>query len=519
MKKSKAIRFAERAASELSALIICFAAAFVAVITMGYLIAIFSRLEMTDHVVSIFYAASLAGWILLFLSAKKSQRVRLLLGIELAPPKINIRRIALIFMITAVLLACFAIAHGLTSIGYGIIGFMPEAQASRDFWIFNILLWVLLLFLVKKFLWAKLPFGNRFISRGEIVQGLALTVVIAAVILGGMVVAYFMAFVLHTLYTGQRLPGDGPPFFHLLWHYSGVLIFLLLRRYLKHSNFTNNIRLLSEVMDALERIAKGDFSVRLNHGLKEDEPFARLVRSVNEMALNLKQTENMRQEFISNVSHEIQSPLASIKGFTYVLNNDELTPEERKHFLSIIEKETVRLSRLSENLLKLAALEADSVKFDKKPYRLDKQLRALILSCEPQWSDKKIKMDAFLDSVTVTADEDMMSQVWVNLIHNSIKFTPEGGSIQVDLHRRGNTVECKISDTGIGIDEDALKHIFERFYKADKSRERAQKGSGLGLAIVKKIVETHGGKITVQSELGAGAVFTVSLPVFIKNMT
>jgi two-component system, OmpR family, phosphate regulon sensor histidine kinase PhoR len=107
----------------------------------------------------------------------------------------------------------------------------------------------------------------------------------------------------------------------------------------------------------------------------------------------------------------------------------------------------------------------------------------------------------------------MLSQVWINLIHNSIKFTPEDGCIRVDLHQRGNTVECKISDTGIGIDEDAQKHVFERFYKADKSRERAKNGSGLGLAIVKKIVETHGGKITVQSEPGAGTVFTVSLPV------
>jgi signal transduction histidine kinase len=122
-------------------------------------------------------------------------------------------------------------------------------------------------------------------------------------------------------------------------------------------------------------------------------------------------------------------------------------------------------------------------------------------------------MDAFLDSVTVTADEDMLSQVWVNLIHNSIKFTPEGGSIQVDLHRQGKTVVCKISDTGIGIDKDAQKHVFERFYKADKARDRTKKGSGLGLAIVKKIVETHDGKITVQSELGEGTVFTVSLPV------
>jgi hypothetical protein len=307
MKKSKAVRFAERAISELSVLIICFVIAFAAVITAGYLIAIFSRFEMTDTAVFIFYAVALAGWILLFLLAKKSQRVRSLLGIEFALKKVNIRTIALIFMITAILLVCFAISHGLTSVGYAIIGLMPEAQTSRDFWIFNILLWALLLFLVKQFLWAKLPFGNRFISRGEIVQGVALTVVIAAVILGGLVVAYFIAFVLYALFTGQRVPENGPTFFYLLWHYSSVLIFLLLRRYLGQSHFVNNIRLLSEVMDALESIAKGDFSVRLNHSLKEDEPFARLVRSVNEMALNLEQTENMRRS-LSLTCHMKFSP-------------------------------------------------------------------------------------------------------------------------------------------------------------------------------------------------------------------
>lgn len=511
--KNKVIRFTEGVISELSALINCFAAAFTVVIAGGFIVVLLSKREITDAVVVTFYVSAIPLCILIYLLTKKSQRVRSLLGIEFTPKKLYIRKIALIVAITAVLLLCFVISHGLTSMVYGIFGFMPEAQSTRDFWIFNILLGALLLYLVKKFLWAKLPFGNRFISRGEIVQGVALTVIIAAIILGGLVVAYFLAFLLYALFTGQRLPGEGPPFFHQLWQYSGVLIFLLLRRYFKHSKFTSNIRLLSELMDALERISKGDFRVRLNHKLKEDEPFARLVKGVNEMALNLEQTENMRQEFISNVSHEIQSPLASIKGFTYVLDSDELTPEERKHFLSIIETETMRLSRLSENLLKLAALEAHSMKFEPKPYRLDKQLRTVILSCEPQWRGKNIRMDAFLDSITVTADEDMLSQVWINLIHNSIKFTPEDGCIRVDLHRRGNTVECKISDTGIGIDEDAQKHVFERFYKADKSRERAKKGSGLGLAIAKKIVETHGGKITVQSEPGAGTVFTVSLPV------
>ncbi|QIB70466.1 two-component sensor histidine kinase [Aminipila butyrica] len=513
MKKNKLVGFAEDTISELSGLIICFAIAFTTTVTVGFIMVLLSGREITDDMVSPFYVFAFAAWILTYWLAKKNKKIRSLFGIEFNSKIINIRKIALVLMIIGILLICFAVAHGLTSISYGIIRFMPEAQTTREFWSLNILLWVLLLFLVKKFLWAKLPFGNRFISRREIVQGVAITVVSAAVILGGLVVAYFLAFVLYALFMGQGVPDEAPPFFHLLWYYSCILVFFLLRWYLKHSSFTSNIRLLSEVMDTLERIAKGDFSVQLNHSLKEDEPFAKLVKGVNEMALNLKQTENMRQEFISNVSHEIQSPLASIKGFTHVLHHDELTPEERKHYLDIIETEIMRLSRLSENLLKLAALDSDSVKFQPQPYRLDKQLRSLILSCEPQWVEKKINMTAFLDSVTVTADEDMMSQVWVNLIHNSIKFTPEGGSIQVDLHQLENIVECKISDTGIGIDTEAQQHIFERFYKADKSRERTKKGSGLGLSIVKKTVETHGGKITVQSEPGAGTSFTVSLPL------
>ena len=512
MKKNRFLRFAEGAVSELAGLIICVAAAFAIVMTLGCVLILLTGREIIDGVVLTLYISALAPGVPLFVMAKKSQKVRTLLGIEFAPKRINVRRISLIGLITAILLVCFAVAHGLISIGYAVIGFMPEAQASREFWSLNILIWVLLLFVVKRFLWAKLPFGNRFISRGEIVQGVAVTVVIAAVILGGMVVAYLLAFVLYAIFMGQSVPEDGPPFFHLLWRYSGVLIFLLLRQYLKHSNFTGNLYLLSEVMDSLEKISKGDFSVRLNDRMKEKGPFAKLVKGVNEMALNLEQTETMRQEFISNVSHEIQSPLASIKGFAYVLQNDELTPEERKHFLGIIETETSRLSRLSENLLRLAALEADSVPFEPKPYRLDKQLRALILSCEPQWSGKKLKVDAFLDSITVTADEDMMSQVWMNLIHNSIKFTPEGGSIQVELQGHGKTVVCTISDTGVGMDEETQKHIFERFYKGDKARERSKTGSGLGLAIVRKIVETHGGKIAVQSGTGEGTVFTVTLP-------
>lgn len=272
------------------------------------------------------------------------------------------------------------------------------------------------------------------------------------------------------------------------------------------------------IIEALERIARGDFSVRVDPDLNSRSPaqdwFGSLANSVNQMAVELDKMETMRQEFISNVSHEIQSPLTSIQGFARALHNDHLSGEERQHYLSIIEAETTRLSRLSDNLLKLTSLEADQVKFEPRPYRLDKQVRNLILASEPQWTARALNMDVTLDEIAITADEDLLSQVWINLIHNSIKFTPEGGSVCVELHQHDGMVELKVKDTGIGIPEEDQARIFERFYKADKSRTHAKDtGSGLGLSIVQKIVEMHHGSVAVQSELGQGAIFTVRMPI------
>jgi signal transduction histidine kinase len=265
------------------------------------------------------------------------------------------------------------------------------------------------------------------------------------------------------------------------------------------------------VIQALERIAKGDFSIRLDEQ-HQDGILSNLVSSVNKMALELGQVENMRQEFISNVSHEIQSPLTSIRGFAQALQDDNLSAEQRHHYLAIIEAESTRLSRLADDLLKLASLEAEQVKFEPKPYRLDKQIRSLVLTCEPQWSAKGITPEVALKEITITADEDLLSQVWLNLIHNAIKFTPAGGSIKVALRAHGERVEVSIADSGPGIAAEDQVHIFERFYKADKSRTRSKEGSGLGLSIVKKIVEMHAGALDLESSPGAGSVFTVSLP-------
>jgi two-component system phosphate regulon sensor histidine kinase PhoR len=281
-------------------------------------------------------------------------------------------------------------------------------------------------------------------------------------------------------------------------------------RWREHNNrFGGN--LVKEAVDVLNRIARGDFEVSVS--TYERDPFPELAESINKMARELGSMETMRQDFISNVSHEIQSPLTSISGFAALLKNDSLVPEQRTHYIDVIESESRRLSRLSDNLLKLSALEADGTSISKSEYRLDKQLEHITLMLEPHWMGKNIDVEAELQKVTYSGDEELLSQVWINLLHNSIKFTPEEGSITITLTLVENKAVCRISDTGIGISPEDKSHVFERFYKADKSRDRSLGGSGLGLSLVKKIVELHGGTVSVESEAEKGSIFTVTLPI------
>ncbi|WEK53199.1 MAG: HAMP domain-containing sensor histidine kinase [Candidatus Cohnella colombiensis] len=278
--------------------------------------------------------------------------------------------------------------------------------------------------------------------------------------------------------------------------------------------------LFSELIEALRRISRGDFRVNLESGVdgkngrqRQNHPFVQLVNSINDMAANLKAMEELRQEFISNVSHEIGSPLTSISGFAKALKNEDLEREQRLRYLTIIEAECYRLSKLSDNLMKLAVLDSVQNPFHATTYRLDKQLIALILACEPQWQEKEVDMNVEAEEVTVVADEDLMSQVWVNIIHNAIKFSPQGGKINITLTMEKDHAIVRIADTGQGITEQDQLRIFERFYKADRSRNYAVGGSGLGLSIAQKIMEMHRGSISVSSRLDEGTEFTVLLPL------
>lgn len=281
----------------------------------------------------------------------------------------------------------------------------------------------------------------------------------------------------------------------------GSMLILIASRYL--------VNPLKKLTLATEKLARGNFNVNVNVNNKDE--LGKLAESFNHMAGELKQLEQMRQDFVSNVSHEIQSPLTSIRGFSKALRESDIAESDRIKYLEIIERESERLSRLSENLLKLASLESEHHPFHPTIYDLDEQLRRIVVFYEPQWSAKEQDMDLALPRVKISADADQLSQVWINVIGNAIKFTPAGGHIYIKLVPLRDRVQIWIQDNGIGIPEDEQGRIFDRFYKVDQARQR-DSGSGLGLAIVRKIIDMHDGTIEVQSEEGKGMGLLIMLP-------
>jgi two-component system, OmpR family, phosphate regulon sensor histidine kinase PhoR len=278
----------------------------------------------------------------------------------------------------------------------------------------------------------------------------------------------------------------------------------------KINNHNNRSGLLRTTLEALEKIAQGNFDVFIEQD--EHGHYNMLTDSINKMAKDLGSMEQLRQDFISNISHEFQSPLTSISGYASLLRKDGATLKQLE-YATIIEEESKRLSKLSENLLRLSALEAEGNSITKASFRLDRQIENVVLLLEPQWKAKNIIPETSLPKITDCGNEDLLKQVWINLLVNAIKFTPENGEINVSLMQDGENAVCMISDNGIGIATSDQMHIFERFYKVDKSRDRSLGGNGLGLALVKKIVNMHEGDVTVESTLGKGTTFKVTLPI------
>ncbi|QRG70695.1 HAMP domain-containing protein [Brevibacillus choshinensis] len=299
---------------------------------------------------------------------------------------------------------------------------------------------------------------------------------------------------------------ENMPWIHALYIlvlFIGSFLILIAARYV--------VNPITRLTEATKKMAKGTFDFTTLPTNRRDE-IGQLSVSFHDMAKELAKLDQMRQDFVSSVSHEIQSPLTSISGFSKALKQKQMSDESRLRYLTIIEEESERLSRLGQNLLQLSYLQQEKHPLKAAAYRLDEQLRRVVITLEPLWTVKEINMDVDLEAITVHADKDQLDQVWINLLSNAIKFTAPHGTIRIQSIGKAHQNIVSITDSGIGIPEEELVHIFKPFHKVDKARSSSVKGNGLGLSIVKQIVEMHNGEIQVSSSLGSGTTFTVTLP-------
>lgn len=270
------------------------------------------------------------------------------------------------------------------------------------------------------------------------------------------------------------------------------------------------VKPISRLNKATNELSKGNYRVRVNYAGNDE--IARLNRSFNQMAQQLAKQEETRQQFISDVSHEFQTPLTAIQGFATILKNEKLSDEQRQKYADIILFHSKRLSTLSKNMLQLTVLDGEDVKLDISEFSLIEQLNRVIETQDNLALAKDIEIEFHIpkNDVRVEADEARLEQVWINLVNNAIKYTNEHGVVTIEVKKTSKEVEVSIQDTGVGMSKEAISHIFERFYRQDKSRK--VEGNGLGLSIVKRIVDLHHGTIDVISVEDGGSQFIVKLP-------
>ena len=264
-----------------------------------------------------------------------------------------------------------------------------------------------------------------------------------------------------------------------------------------------------KIIAAINQLAGGDFSVRLH--IEFPPEFQRLSDSFNRMAEELGGLELLRSDFVNNFSHEFKTPIVSIKGFAEVLKYGDLTPEERDEYLDIVISESGRLASLATNVLNLSKVENQTILSERAAFNLGESVRRCLLLLETKWERKNIRLSAEIQDIHCYGNEELLSQVWLNLFDNALKFSPEGGAVSVTLEQEKEAAIFTLRDDGPGIDADAIGHIFEKFYQADISHATA--GNGLGLTLAQTIIHLHGGTIDCVSLPGEGAKFTVSLPL------
>ena len=265
---------------------------------------------------------------------------------------------------------------------------------------------------------------------------------------------------------------------------------------------------IPKLSNAMNEVSKGNFDIRL----ETKTPFREIkdmYSNFNLMTKELSATEILQTDFVSNVSHEFKTPINAIEGYATLLQcNPDCSPEEEVYTEKILFN-TRRLSTLVGNILLLSKVDNKAIQSNRKKYRLDEQIRQAVLAFEREWEEKDIELDIDLCEIEFEGNENLMFHVWNNLIANAVKFNPEGGILKIRLFEEAEKIICTVEDSGPGIDENSIKHIFDKFYQSDSSH--TEEGNGLGLALVKNILILHGGKVFAENRPEGGAKFTVTL--------
>lgn len=282
-----------------------------------------------------------------------------------------------------------------------------------------------------------------------------------------------------------------------------IIMVIFITKYLVHP--------ISKLTSATKSLSNGNYNVDLNT-TRHDE-LGELSLSFLRMANKLEQMDEMRKEFISNISHDIQSPLSNIKGYANLLKSESMSPEDKSNYISIINGEIKRLSTLTRQLLLLASLDRDEDIMKRKSVNIGKQIKELIRSNQWQIGEKGITLGFTLPDVEITGDPSLLNAVWDNLLTNAIKYNKPNGIIEISIKEQGKSVLVIFEDSGIGLNDKEKERIFDRFYRVDTARSRSVDGTGLGLSIVAAIVTLHGGIIHVNSIETQGTSFAVELPV------
>ena len=271
------------------------------------------------------------------------------------------------------------------------------------------------------------------------------------------------------------------------------------------------LKSFDNMINSVDRLASGDYSTRLKMGglLGRFPQVAEFSDRFNIMAEELENTEMLRSDFVNNFSHEFKTPIVSISGFAKLLQRDDLTDEQRKEYLSIIEDESLRLSSMATNVLNLGKIERQTSLTDVTEFNLAEQIRTCVLLLQNQWEKKALDFDIDLPECFIKGNEELLKQVWINLLDNAVKFSEEGHTIWISASEDAGSVSVSITNEGREIPPGERERIFNKFYQADKSH--SLRGNGIGLTVVASVVRLHRGKVGVDSGNGKNT-FTVTLP-------